>query len=186
MYMNEDEEKNSERFVSRWSRLKQNARSEPAAAPSPPAAPEVDHKGAPPELPALDKLTMDSDFSGFLHPQVDENLRRAALKKLFADPHFNVIDLMDVYIDDYTLPNVLPAEMLSQLRHAKKIIDWAKEGKPDEATESAALPAENVPPQLPDETAAQDLAPAVPDIEHSQEAEQKAEPQPAPARKTQT
>ena len=36
------------------------------------------------------------------NPNVDESLKRQALRKLFADPRFNVMDGLDVYIDDYT------------------------------------------------------------------------------------
>jgi hypothetical protein len=32
-------------------------------------------------------------------------VRNAALKKLFTDPHFNVMDGLDVYIDDYGKPD---------------------------------------------------------------------------------
>ena len=33
----------------------------------------------------------------------------AAMKKLFTDPHFNVMDGLDIYIDDYRKPDPLPA-----------------------------------------------------------------------------
>ncbi len=73
---------------------------------------------------------------------MDEVLKRSALKKLFADPHFNVMDGLDVYIDDYSKPDPLPAAMLAQLRQAQKIIEWAKESKDDAAAETAKRPAE--------------------------------------------
>jgi hypothetical protein len=31
-------------------------------------------------------------------------VKNAAMKKLFADPHFNVMDRLDIYIDDYSSP----------------------------------------------------------------------------------
>src|SRR5438445_13753180 len=49
-------------------------------------------------LPTLDDvagLNQDSDFSPFLAPGVDETVKRSALKKLFANPHFNVMDGLD-------------------------------------------------------------------------------------------
>jgi hypothetical protein len=55
-------------------------------------------------LPPVESLTIDSDFSAFLQPEVDETLKRQALKQLFRDPHFNVMDGLDVYIDDYSNP----------------------------------------------------------------------------------
>jgi hypothetical protein len=128
---------NEEGFLKRWSRLKQEVK-EPH--PAKLAAPAHDPEAPPPELPPVEKLTMDSDFRGFFHPKVDENLRRAALKKLFSDPHFNVMDGLDVYIDDYSKPNPLPASMLAQLRQAQKILEWAADRKEVAGTETAALP----------------------------------------------
>jgi len=128
-----------EQFLSRWSRLKREAREPPQAATS---APEPVHQAdaPPPELPPVEKLTLESDFRGFLHPKVDEDLRRAALKKLFSEPHFNVMDGLDVYIDDYSQSDPLPAAMLAQLKQAQRILEWARE-KPSEAgrTEPAAV-----------------------------------------------
>ena len=48
-------------------------------------------------LPSVDKLTPESDFTGFMHPKVEDALRRVALKKLFSDPHFNVPDPFEAY-----------------------------------------------------------------------------------------
>lgn len=137
--MNEDKEKNNERFLSRWSRLKQEVRDQPVEPPQE-MAPAVDPKAPPPELPPVEELTLESDFRGFFHPKVNENLRRSALKKLFTDPHFNVMDGLDVYIDDYSQPNPLPAAMLAQLRQAQKIIAWAKEGTEDVQKKTTELP----------------------------------------------
>ena len=111
-----------EPFLRRWSRLKQEAGEQPPASEEPPQANE-----APPELPPVESLTPESDFRGFMHPKVGEDLRRAALKKMFGDPHFNVMDGLDVYIDDYSKSDPLPAAMLAQLKQAQKILEWAKE-----------------------------------------------------------
>ncbi len=127
-----------EKFLSRWSRLKQEAKEE--AAQQPASQPSADSKAPPPDLPPIDKLTLESDYRGFFHPKVDESLRRAALKKLFSDPHFNVMDGLDVYIEDYSQPNLLPAALLAQLRQAQKILDWAKEAREDKREPTAAPP----------------------------------------------
>lgn len=74
------------------------------------------------ELPPIDELGPDSDFQGFMDPQVDDSLRRAALKKLFRDPHFNVTDGLDVYAEDYTnLESMTPA-MVAGLKHARGLL----------------------------------------------------------------
>jgi hypothetical protein len=132
-----------EEFLSRWSRLKREAKEQPAAATSAPQ-PVQKVDTPPPELPPVEKLTLESDFRGFFHPKVDENLRRAALKKLFSDPHFNVMDGLDVYIDDYSKSNPLPAAMLAQLKQAQKILDWARE-KPGDAERTEGGAAEQSP-----------------------------------------
>jgi hypothetical protein len=189
----------SEKFLSRWSRLKRDAvEAEPnAAAPlhaqQSTAAPpqrqenEAHAASAAPPLPPVDELTLDSDFRGFLHPKVDEDVKRAALKKLFSDPHFNVMDGLDTYIDDYSKPDPLPLDMLAQMKAAQKIFRWAKnEGDEDNTEndgESAATPASTGPvprnaeatPTLEMSASADGsaLTPEVPD------AAEKPEPQPA-------
>lgn len=76
---------------------------------------------------------MDSDFSSFFHPQVDEGVRRSALRKLFSDPHFNVMDGLDVYIDDYSKTEPIPPAMLAGLRQAQRIFEWAAEQQEERA-----------------------------------------------------
>ena len=123
----------SEPFINRWSRLKEQARTEQQQAPEPAESEKAragDAKGPPPELPPVERLTPDSDFRPFLDPRVDEDTRRAALKKLFADARFNVIDEMDVYIDDYTKADPIPPAMLAALKQAQNILEWAKGEKP--------------------------------------------------------
>lgn len=122
-------------FLSRWSRRKQEARRETAEKPAVPPAPAA--KDEAPVLPPLDQLGVDSDYRGFLHPKVDEGLRRAALKKMFSDPHFNVMDGLDIYIDDYSISEPIPAAMLAELKQAQNILGWAKEDRENEARRKA-------------------------------------------------
>ena len=74
------------------------------------------------ELPPIDELGPDSDFQGFMDPQVDDSLRRAALKKLFRDPHFNVTDGLDVYAEDYTKLESMTPAMIAGLKHARGLL----------------------------------------------------------------
>jgi hypothetical protein len=84
---------------------------------------------ASPELPSIESLRgLESEYGEFLRPDVDEGTRRAALKKLFADPHFNRMDGLDVYIDDYSQPDPIPAAMLRTLSHAKGLLFAGEEG----------------------------------------------------------
>ena len=138
-------EDKTEQFLSRWSRRKHDAQSA-AASPAPDLAPplpqqekQVEAETPLPQLPPVEELTLDSDFSGFLHPKVAQDVKHAALKKLFSDPHFNVMDGLDIYIDDYSKPDPLPADLLAQMRSAQAIFRWARdESQPGE---SAAAPA---------------------------------------------
>jgi hypothetical protein len=76
-----------------------------------------------PPLPPIDSLTFDSDFSGFLSPKVGETVKRQALRKLFNDPRFNVMDGLDVYIDDYSKFEPIPDDVVAKLQHARYIFD---------------------------------------------------------------
>jgi hypothetical protein len=75
----------------------------------------------PPTLADAESLTPASDFTRFVRPGVAPEVKNAALKKLFADPHFNVMDRLDVYIDDYNQPDPIPPEMLRQLTSARSL-----------------------------------------------------------------
>ena len=66
-------------------------------------------------LPPIESLTPGSDFAAFMRPGVDESLKRGALKQLFTDPHFNVMDGLDIYIDDYTRPDPIEPSVARQL-----------------------------------------------------------------------
>jgi hypothetical protein len=131
-----------EAFLSRWSRLKEEARQAPPAT-TPATAPH--DAGPAPELPSLDELTPESDFRAFFHPKVGEEVRRAALKKLFSDPRFNVMDGLDVYIDDYSKTEPIPEAMMKGLRQAQMILASAREDT--EERERAARLAQAAPDQ---------------------------------------
>jgi hypothetical protein len=132
----------SDGFFSRWSRRKQDAaagrllaepRTEedkngpvsPAGTPtvqqqplpqaSVSAQPEPTQEAPLPSLDDVQPLTPASDFQPFMRQGVAPEVRNAAMKKLFTDPHFNVMDGLDIYIGDYTQPDPLPAGMLEQM-----------------------------------------------------------------------
>jgi hypothetical protein len=94
----------------------------PVPPPAEPPAAATDAPPAPP-LPPVETLTFDSDFTAYLQPKVEEALRRQALRKLFRDPRFNVMDGLDVYIDDYSLPDPVSPELLKEMVHARYVFD---------------------------------------------------------------
>jgi hypothetical protein len=130
----------SDNFFSRWSRRKQGIDAAevtptqpvkvapplegspqspgvPAASavlPEPPAA-QADTQTPVPTMDDVQHLTPQSDFQGFMRQGVPGEVRNAAMKKLFTDPHFNVMDGLDIYIGDYNTPDPLPAGMLEKM-----------------------------------------------------------------------
>jgi hypothetical protein len=169
--MKTEDGKAEDSFVARWSRRKLRARADAPAAtveksrlvqPAP-EAPVSDASGATSaapvtnalqvtaqvDLPAVESLTPDSDFSPFMKPEVDARLRNQALKTLFRDPGFNVMDGLDIYIDDYTRSDPIPEEMLRQLNQAKGLFlfDDKKDDK-DEMPGSAEAATEPVIPAI--------------------------------------
>ena len=134
-------------FLGRWARRKNDALQgkplqEPVVGvlPAPPAssvalppvpaeaasatqpAPTTEIEQAPAHELSLDDaklLTKDSDFKPFMASNVGPEVRNAAMKKLFADPHFNVMDGLDIYIDDYSISEPIPESMLRQMASAK-------------------------------------------------------------------
>jgi hypothetical protein len=96
----------------------------------------------PPTLDDVAALEADSDFSAFVARGVDQAVRRGALKKLFADPHFNVMDRLDVYIDDYTKPSPMSEAMLASLEHAKSVFMKMVEDDPEKEPQQPQHPPE--------------------------------------------
>ena len=85
------------------------------------AMPSADPAAVNVALPPIESLTPQSDFTPFMRPDVEPSLRRAALRKLFADPHFNVMDGLDTYIDDYSKPDPISPDMVKMLTQARYI-----------------------------------------------------------------
>jgi hypothetical protein len=112
------------------------------AAPQPPAEPTPPA----PTLADVAALGRDSDYTRFVAPGVDTGVKNAALKKLFTDPHFNVMDGLDTYIDDYGIPDPLPAGMLQQMAQSQ-FLGLFTETPPDAAT--ARPPPPPTPPPAP-------------------------------------
>ena len=125
-------------FLGRWSRRKldvkegrpveaepvREAKVEVPPQPSPPPSPAggkaseevaAPLQPPPPTLEDAHALTPTSDFTRFVKADVSPEVKNAAMKKLFSDPHFNVMDGLDVYIDDYGKPDPIPESMMRQL-----------------------------------------------------------------------
>jgi hypothetical protein len=133
-----------EPFLRRWARRKQEARSGHAAEPapslpaaaeetptgdelrpeqSPPAPREDEGDEAPPELPPLESLNEDSDYSAFMRAGVSPELRREALRKLFRSEKYGLVDPLDPYRTDFgkyaPLGDIVTADMKY---HAERLL----------------------------------------------------------------
>jgi hypothetical protein len=146
----------SEGFFERWSRRKQQVREgevpeeavvapaevapvAEAARPHPSLPPEGEGEIPPaPTIADTEALTSESDFKPFLASNVAPEVKNAALKKLFADPHFNVMDGLDTYIDDYSVSTPIPENVLRQMASAKFMKLF--EEQPDKNPEGDAMP----------------------------------------------
>jgi hypothetical protein len=149
----------SEGFLSRWSKRKVEVRTAESVATSEvpkslsdavltAKVPETPRQSArlqitddspktnSPTLPDIETLKPDSDFTPFMQRDVSTDVRNQAMKKLFADPAFNVMDGLDVYIDDYGKPDPIPEAWYAGM--ARIAGDWrGPEQAPTEDNDAA-------------------------------------------------
>jgi hypothetical protein len=145
-----------EAFLERWSRLKRERPLKPEQpAEEKPGIPQAQQKPAAP-LPPVEELKPDSDFTPFMHPQVDPATRRSALKKLFADAHYNVADPFEAYSEDYTKSEPIPAKMLKAINRVRDVALRGEEKVAEE--ERLAEQAEKTKPVEKAETPTQEQA----------------------------
>lgn len=139
--MNADDKPPEGLSLRRWSQRKfavAREKSAPVTAANPVAAPTTAPAPAPASvgiaqpvpaptsstsLPPVESLTIDSDFTPFFQPKVGEALKRQALKQLFRDPQFNVMDGLDVYVGDYSLPDPISPDIVKQMVQGRYIFD---------------------------------------------------------------
>ena len=128
------------RFLARWSRLKKAAETVSTA--------EVQDGET-----LLANLSPDSDFGQFMRQEISEEIRRKAMKTLFADPHFNVMDGLDIYIDDYSISEPIPDEMMALLNQTRALFETPAEEpvvsvKTDESCDNLTVDGQNVSPAV--------------------------------------
>ncbi len=142
-------------FLSRWSRLKRQSRQEeipetldapepqeeaqtPAAIAEAAEPAPTEDSAPPPSLEDVDALTFQSDYQPFLKANVSPDVKNAAMKKLFfSDPHFNTMDGLDTYIEDYNATHrPLPLSIIKKLASSKALSLFDTD--PDEETAADA------------------------------------------------
>ena len=76
------------------------------------------------DMPPIESLDENSDYSQFLSPKVSQTLRSVALRKLFHMAGFNVRDGLDDYDEDFThfepLGNTITADMRYRMEREKE------------------------------------------------------------------
>lgn len=167
--MNGDKPSSDEGFLSRWSRRKLNPEtSRPdevqkfpdGQAPLVEAGvdavqkPLVESEEQPPvltdeDMPPIESLHENSDFTGFMSPGVSDELRKLALRKLFSGAAFNVVDGLDDYDEDYTsfekLGDIITSDMRYQMeRIANSLEQQFDEGVAEKSNEDNEIMAEEV------------------------------------------
>ena len=125
----DEEESSATDFVSRWSRLKHEAKENAVPADAVADVSELAEKLEVPvsdvpvkvltdaDMPDIKLMTDDSDYTDFLSPGVSEALRKLALRKLFHSEVFNICDGLDDYDEDFTQFKLLGDTVTSDMRH---------------------------------------------------------------------
>lgn len=150
-----------ETFLQRWARRKGETRApttkhdEPAAVekqqqtaktdPAPSASGRSISRPDKPALPPIERLDENSDYSAFMSPDVSEDLRRLALRKLFHSPKFNVVDPVDQFVLDWNgfepLGDIVTHEMRAALeREAEQLVTKARETLAHDQNPDQAIP----------------------------------------------
>ena len=167
-----------EGFAGRWSRLKAESRQpEPEIAPVAATAGEMPvgealageaptkHADAPAEkaapekteLPPLESLTKDSDFSLFMRSDVADDARKQALRKLWSlDPHFATIDISECHSIDFNAVPTFPNGLLntiyrvgSGMVEAVEEIERAEAAKKEAAAKESGAQPDSAPKEPP-------------------------------------
>ena len=102
------------------------------------------------DMPPINTLNSDSDFSGFMSSGVSDELRNLALRKLFKAPSFNIRDGLDEYDEDYTtfekLGDLITCDMKHQIEmEAKKKLEEEANKLNDSDSTEASEPSDLAP-----------------------------------------
>ncbi len=122
-------------FLKRWSEAKLTDKE---ATPEQPVA-EVEQPSPPPDLPDVDGLDGESDYTPFLAEGVPEELANRALRKLWrSDPAISALDGLNDYDDDYTSLGIVETVVETAYKIGKGLLaeTEAEEEIPEEETES--------------------------------------------------
>lgn len=107
------------------------------------------------DMPPIESLSEDSDFSAFMSSGVSDKLRNMALRKMFHAPVFNIRDGLDEYDEDYTffepLGDIVTCDMKHQVEMLEKKRLEEAEAEAKAKLEAAEEPVETELEQVDDE-----------------------------------
>ncbi|NCF27464.1 MAG: DUF3306 domain-containing protein [Gammaproteobacteria bacterium] len=88
------------------------------------------------DMPPVSSIDENTDMSGFFSPKVTQAVKKAALKKFFHSPIFNIVDGLDDYDDDFrnfeALGDIITSDMRGQMeREAERAREAAANHEPD-------------------------------------------------------
>ena len=140
-----DEEDKDLNFLKRWSGRKTALREkqpnkqatvsdyDEVALPDRQDENEVDNMAIPEDLPDVDALNKDSDFSLFMREGTPEHLKKIALRKLFnSDPAFSVLDGLNDYDEDYSMVGMVTEAVSTRYKPGRGMVDSEDEKNADE------------------------------------------------------
>ena len=144
-------------FIRRWSQRKlQTEQADHGAGETAPAAPSTgsaaEVEPSPPaaepvktdaDMPPVETIDETSSIADFFSPGVSEDLRQAALQRLFRLPKYNVMDGLDDYDDDFRTFQALGDIITSDMRHqleveAERAREQAEQQLAEQSAETAA------------------------------------------------
>ena len=140
-----DEEYKDVNFLKRWSGRKTALREkqpnkqatvsdyDEVALPDRQDENEVENMAIPEDLPDVDALNKDSDFSLFMREGTPEHLKKIALRKLFnSDPAFSVLDGLNDYDEDYSMIGMVTEAVSTRYKPGRGMVDSEDEKNADE------------------------------------------------------
>ena len=93
----------------------------------------------PDDLPDIDTLNKDSDFSLFMRKGTPEHLKKLALRKLFnSDPAFSVLDGLNDYDEDYSMIGMVAEAVSTRYKPGRGMVDPDEEASAKEQGESSS------------------------------------------------
>ena len=99
------------------------------------------------DMPPVDTIDEETDMSGFFSPKVSQAVKKAAFKKFFHSPLFNIVDGLDDYDDDFrnfeALGDIITSDMRGLMereaeRARQAVADDAGESEPPAMAEAPA------------------------------------------------